>query len=48
MEITGKMTTIDGIYFPDTSYTLKQVQNILKHKKQKFSIKITDALEGKR
>jgi len=42
------MTIINGIYFTDESYTLKQVKDILKHKKQKFSIRITDALEGKR
>jgi len=36
------MTTINGVYFADTSYTLKEVQDILKHKKKKFSIRITD------
>ncbi len=42
------MTTINGIYFPDTSFTLKEVQDILKHKKKKFSITIIDALKDKR
>jgi len=42
------MTIINGIYFSDEEYTLKEVQDILKHKKKKFSIRITDALEGKR
>jgi len=42
------MTTINNIYFPDTSFTLKEIQDILKHKKKKFSIRITDALKDKR
>ena len=43
------MTIINGIYFSDEEYTLKQVQDILKHKKKKkFSITITDALKDKR
>jgi len=36
------------MYFPDISYTSKEIQDILKHKKKKCSIRITDALEGKR
>ena len=42
------MTIINGIYFPDTKFTLKEVQDILKYKKKRFSITITDALKGRR
>jgi len=42
------MTTIEGYYFPDTSFTLKEVQDILKHKKKRFSITIVNTLENKR
>jgi len=39
------LTIINGIYFSDEEYTLKEVQDILKHKKKKFSITITNALK---
>ena len=42
------MTIINGIYFGDQEYTLKEIQDILKHKKKKFSIRITDALKDER
>ncbi len=46
-KVRGKMTIINGIYFSDEEYTLKEVQDILKHKKKKFSITITNALKDK-
>ena len=42
------MTIIDGVHFGDQAYTLKEVQDILNHKKKKFSITITNSLKSRR
>ena len=42
------MTIINGVYFSDEEYTLKEVQDILKHKKKKMRFIITDSLKDKR
>ena len=42
------MTIINKVYFPDSEFTLKEVQDILNHKKKKLKFTIVDTLKESR